>query len=94
MTPVLQIVVRLSVSLATGMGLGAISFAIWMLTTGQRLSFDQLNRQGPPVDSLAMGAGVGLLSTGIMLGVLFREIWTTHLNEPPRHPPARPAAGE
>ena len=67
----LEIIVKLIIGIATGIGLGLLTFGVTLMQHGVMLDFEALGENGPPPSELFLALGVALLSLGFTLLILF-----------------------
>ncbi len=67
----LEIIVKLIIGIATGIGLGLLTFGVAMLQRGDLVDFRSFGHDGPPPAESILALGVALLSLGLTLVILF-----------------------
>jgi len=67
----LEICVKLIIGIATGIGLGLLTFGVALLQRGDLVDFKAFGRTGPPPAESILAGGVALLSLGLTLVILF-----------------------
>ncbi len=89
---VCEVVVKITIACAAGLGSGLVAFGVALLKQGDApRTFQDLERQGPPIVETFLAIGVGLLvMAGLLLilsvGPLAQRRWFVG-SEPPELPP-------